>query len=69
MVRIEHCPAVVSALVERIAGLEADPAEVRVVIETRHGLLVEVLVGARYTVLPVNPKRLIPHGQIAGAVR
>ncbi len=46
----------VSALVERIAGLEADPARVRVVIETRHGLLVEALAGAGYTVLPVNPE-------------
>ena len=45
-----------SALVERIAGLEADPAEVRVVLETRHGLLVEALVEAGYTVLPVNPE-------------
>jgi hypothetical protein len=38
--RVEHRPEAVSALVDRIAGLEADPAEVRVVIETRHGLLV-----------------------------
>jgi transposase len=53
--RVEHTPAAVAALVARIAGLEADPAEVRVVIETRHGLLVEALVDAGYTVLPVNP--------------
>ncbi len=56
VLRVEHRPAAVSALMERIAGLEADPAEVRVVIETRHGLLVEALVGAGYTVLPVNPE-------------
>ena len=56
MLRVEHQPGAVSALVERIAGLEADPAEVRVVIETRHGLLVEALVEAGYTVLPVNPE-------------
>ena len=55
VLRVEHRPEAVSALVERIAGLEADPAEVRVVIETRHGLLVEALVEAGYTVLPVNP--------------
>jgi transposase len=35
--------------------LEPDPAEVRVVIETRHGPLVERLVDAGYVVLPVNP--------------
>lgn len=53
--RVEHTPAAVAALVARIGGLEPDPAEVRVVIETRHGLLVEALVDAGYTVLPVNP--------------
>ena len=56
VVRVEHCPQAVSALVARIAGLEPDPAGVRVVIETRHGLLVEALVAAGYTVLPVNPE-------------
>jgi len=56
VVRVEHRPQAVAALVERIAGLEADPAEVRVVIETRHGLLVEALVEAGYMVLPVNPE-------------
>lgn len=53
--RVEHTPAAVAALVARLAALEPDPAEVRVVIETRHGLLVEALVDAGYTVLPVNP--------------
>ena len=53
--RVEHTPAAVTALVARIAGLEPDPAEVRVVLETRHGLLVEALTDAGYTVLPVNP--------------
>lgn len=56
VVRVEHRPQAVSALVARIAGLEPDPAEVRVVIETRHGLLVEALLEAGYTVLPVNPE-------------
>ena len=56
VLRIEHRPDAVAALVERIAGWEVDPAEVRVVIETRHGLLVEALVDAGYTVLPVNPE-------------
>ena len=56
VVRAGHRPAAVAALVARIAGLEPDPAEVRVVIETRHGLLVEALVEAGYTVLPVNPQ-------------
>jgi transposase len=53
--RVEHTPAAVDQLVGQIAALEPDPAEVRVVIETRHGLLVERLVDAGYTVLPVNP--------------
>ena len=53
--RVEHTPAAVDRLIQQIAGLEPDPAEVRVVIETRHGLLVEHLVDAGYTVLPVNP--------------
>jgi transposase len=53
--RVEHTPAAVAALVARVAALEPDPAEVRVVIETRHGLLVEALLDAGYTVLPVNP--------------
>jgi hypothetical protein len=35
--------------------LEPDPVEVRVVIETRHGVLVEALADAGFTVLPVNP--------------
>ena len=53
--RIEHGPAGVGRLVARCLELEADPAEVRVVLETRHGLLVEALVEAGFTVLPVNP--------------
>ena len=46
VVRVEHRPQAVSALVARIAGLEPEPAEVRVVIETRHGLLVAALAAA-----------------------
>ena len=53
--RVEHTPASVDALVGRIASLEPDAAEVRVVIETSHGLLVERLVDAGYVVVPVNP--------------
>jgi transposase len=53
--RIEHRPHDIAALVARIAALEPDPAEVRVVIETRHGALVEALVDAGYVVVPVNP--------------
>ena len=53
--RIEHGPAGVSRLVARCLELEPDPAEVRVVLETRHGLLVEALIDAGFTVLPVNP--------------
>ncbi|MDN5861578.1 MAG: transposase [Pseudonocardia sp.] len=53
--RVEHTAPAVAALITRLAGLEPDPAEVRVVIETSHGMLVEALVDAGYTVLPVNP--------------
>ncbi|MGH3085024.1 MAG: IS110 family transposase [Gaiellaceae bacterium] len=53
--RVEHNPVAVDRLIERIRRLEPDPAEVRVVIETRHGLLVERLVEAGYVVVPVNP--------------
>ncbi|MFC5142016.1 IS110 family transposase [Actinomycetospora rhizophila] len=53
--RIDHKPAGIAGLVQRCLALEPDPAEVRVVLETRHGLLVEALVDAGFTVLPVNP--------------
>ena len=53
--RINHGPAGVATLIERVARLETDPAEVRVVLETRHGLLVEALIDAGFTVVPVNP--------------
>ena len=53
--RIQHGPDGVAALVARALRLEPDPAEVRVVLETRHGLLVEALLDAGFTVLPVNP--------------
>ena len=53
--RVQHTPAAVGELLADIAQLEPDPAEVRVVIETRHGILAEQLVDAGYVVLPVNP--------------
>jgi hypothetical protein len=53
--RVEHTPAAVAGLLAHIATLEPDPTEVRVVLETRHGTLVERLVDAGFTVLPVNP--------------
>jgi transposase len=53
--RIAHDPAGVTALIERALHLEPDPAEIRVVLETRHGLLVEALIDAGFTVVPVNP--------------
>lgn len=52
---IVHGPDGVASLVERALRLEPDPAEIRVVLETRHGLLVEALVDAGFTVVPVNP--------------
>lgn len=53
--RVEHSPKALDALCARIAQLEPDPAEVRVVLETRHGLLVERLLDTGYVVVPVNP--------------
>lgn len=53
--RIDHGPVGVATLIERALRLEADPVEIRVVLETRHGLLVEALVDAGFTVVPVNP--------------
>lgn len=53
--RIDHTAAGVGRLVARCLELETDAAEVRVVVETRHGLLVEALADAGFTVLPVNP--------------
>ena len=53
--RIEHGPGGVQRLVARCLELEPDPAGVRVVLESRHGLLVEALADAGFTVLPVNP--------------
>lgn len=53
--RIDHTATGVGRLVARCLELEPDPAEVRVVLETRHGLLVESLIDAGFTVLPVNP--------------
>jgi Transposase/Transposase IS116/IS110/IS902 family len=53
--RIGHGPAGVGRLVAHCLELEPEPAEVRVVLETRHGLLVEALADAGFTVLPVNP--------------
>ena len=50
-----HDPTAIDALIARLIDLEPDPAEIRVVIETRHGLLVERLTDAGFTVLPVNP--------------
>lgn len=53
--RIEHSAAGVGRLVARCLDLEPDPAEIRVVVETRHGVLVETLLDAGFTLLPVNP--------------
>jgi transposase len=55
VLRVEHEPGAVAQLIGHIAKLEPDPSEVRVIIETRHGLLVETLVDAGFSVFPVNP--------------
>ena len=43
VLRVEHTPAAVDQLIAQIATLEPEPAEVWVVIETRHGLLVRII--------------------------
>ncbi|HXZ74884.1 MAG TPA: transposase [Streptosporangiaceae bacterium] len=53
--RIKHGPVGVDGLIRRCLALEPDPAEVRVVLETRHGLLVEALLDAGFTLIPINP--------------
>jgi hypothetical protein len=53
--RIEHTPAGLAGLIDHLRGLAPTPEGVRVVLETRHGLLVEALLAAGFTVLPVNP--------------
>lgn len=53
--RIDHTVAGVHRLITRCLELEPDPAEVRIVLETRHGVLVEALTDAGFTLLPVNP--------------
>jgi transposase len=55
IVRVDHTPGALDSLVARITALEPDPAEVRVVLETSHGALVERLLDAGYVVVPVNP--------------
>jgi transposase len=55
IVRVDHRPSAVDGFVARVTALEPDPGQVRVVLETRHGLLVERLVEAGYVVVPVNP--------------
>lgn len=55
VLRIEHRPDAVARLVARITQMEPDPDEVRVVIETRHGLLVEAMLEAGFVMVPVNP--------------
>jgi hypothetical protein len=53
--RIEHTPAGLADLIRHIQALEPTPANVRVVVETRHGLLVDALLAAGFTVIAVNP--------------
>lgn len=55
VVRVEHNPGSLDGLVARIGQLEPDPGEVRVVLETSYGMLVERLLDAGFTVVPVNP--------------
>jgi len=60
--RIEHSPAGVERLIGRCLAVEPDPTEVRVVLETRHGLLVEALLDAGFSVIPVKPDLVARRG-------
>ena len=53
--RVAHEPDAVAAFVAYLRGLEPDPCQVRVVLETRHGRLVEALLDAGFSMCPVNP--------------
>jgi Transposase len=55
VLRVEHSKPALEALLEQLRALEPDSDQVRVVLETRHGLLVERLVEAGFVVVPVNP--------------
>lgn len=48
--RVEHDPRALDALVARIAAVEPDAGQVRVVIETSYGMLVERLLDACFVV-------------------
>src|SRR5512132_4185475 len=81
--RVEHTPAAVDQLITQIATLEPDPAEVRVVIETRPDLLArrrgparkkDDAEDARIACLlaldrHTSLRPLIPHGQQAAELR
>ena len=41
VLRVQHDKPALEGLLEQLRVLEPDPGEVRVVLETRHGLLVE----------------------------
>ena len=41
VLRVQHDKPALEGLLEQLRALEPDPGEVRVVLETRHGLLVE----------------------------
>lgn len=55
VVRAERTAPAVNTSIARLGRLKPDPPEVRVVIETSHGMLAEALMDAGYPVLPVNP--------------
>jgi hypothetical protein len=55
VLRVEHDKPALEALLERLRVLEPTQARSGVVLETRHGLLVERLVEAGFVVVPVDP--------------
>lgn len=65
-IRVEHSAAGLGELVRWLKGI-AGPEEVACVIETRHGILVNTLLEAGFSVYPVNPKTVDRHRQASRA--
>ena len=65
-VRVQHSALGLAELVGWLEGI-AEPDEVACIIETRHGILVNTLLEAGFSVYPVNPKTVDRHRQASRA--
>jgi hypothetical protein len=66
VVHVRNTPEAVHGMIARLIELEPEPAKVRVVVETRRGLLVEALVDAGVHGAAGQPRTWSP---VAGARR